>query len=308
LNGSLSRRLHRDRLAIAFEIQSDYFTYVNGPREDTGLDEGDLCRVLGDCACQLGHLTSRGIVHLAPIPLFHNRVQTQRRADGGLYQWPRGGRLDRWLYSCQYPNLGLTGVRDFEHFVSWSGKTAQLYEHIGTHLLSLVLVAGSTFRNQKPGHFGRNPDGTPVDARDLFTQSGFRELIETVVHRYYAGFVGHSTDEAALAMLDLEGLSHRLVDELGMDRYMEEVVRVVDQQQMSDEEFMEFLVGRGLSEEQAANMQRGVEDITLLTGPHLGRFNDRISTPELIHCVSAVSALCVADRFLMERFSTHSDP
>jgi hypothetical protein len=82
---------------------------------------------------------------------------------------------------------------------------------------------------------------------------------------------------------------------------MEEVFRVVDQQQMSEEEFLSFLAGRGLSEELASNMKRGVEDITLLTGPHLGRFNDRISVPELIQCISAVSALCVADRFLMEQ-------
>jgi len=149
--------------------------------------------------------------------------------------------------------------------------------------------------------YHRNPDGTPVDARDLFIQSIFRELIETVFRRYYTGFVGHSPDHAAMASLDLDRLTERLVDELGMDRYMEEVFRAVDQRQMSDEELTEFLVGRGLSEEEASSLQRGVEDITLLTGPHLGRFNDRISVPELIQCVSAVSALCVADRFMMER-------
>ncbi len=301
VNGSFSRPLHRDRLAIAYKTQSDYFVYVNGHRDDTGMDEAGLLRVLGHCACLLGQLTSMGIVHLAPIPLFHNRIQTHRRADGGLYQWSRGGRLDRWLHSCQYPNLGLTGIRDFEHFISWSGRTAQLYEHIGTHLLSLVLVAGSYFRNQRPGYFGRNADGTTVDARDLFIQRGFRELIEGLFQRYYTGFVGHSPAHDTMASLDLDRLSQRLVDELGMDRYMEEVFRVVDQQQMSEEEFLAFLVDRGLSAEQASNMQRGVEDITLLTGPHLGRFNDRISVPELIQCVSAVSALCVADRFLMER-------
>jgi len=69
-----------------------------------------------------------------------------------------------------------------------------------------------------------------------------------------------------MASLDLDRLTERLVDELGMDRYMEEVFRVVDQRQMSDEELTEFLVGRGLSEEEASSLQRGVEDITLLTG------------------------------------------
>jgi hypothetical protein len=90
---------------------------------------------------------------------------------------------------------------------------------------------------------------------------------------------------------------------MGVDRFMEEIFRVVDQQEMSDDELRQFLMDRGVSSEEAALRERGKEDITLFTGPHLGRFNDRISVPELIQFVSAASALCVADRYLLQRCS-----
>jgi hypothetical protein len=301
LNGGLSKRVHHDHLAIAYRVTSDYFTYINGHREETGLDAPSFARTLGDCASLLAQLTSLGIVHQAPIPLFHNRVQTQRRADGGLYQWPRAGRLDRWLQSCQYPNLGLTGIRDLEHMASLQGPAREIYQHIGTHLLSLILVAGSYFRNQDPDLFGWKPDGTPVDVRHLFSRPILRELLETVLQRYYLGFVGQPLAADFMGSYDADSLCHRLVDEMGVDRFMEEIFRVADQQEMSDDEFRQFLMDRGVSGEEAAVRERGKEDITLFTGPHLGRFNDRISIPELIQFVSAASALCVADRYLLQR-------
>lgn len=303
LHGGLARPIRDDLYAIAYRTDSDYFVYVNGHKGETGLDVKTFSEVLGNCACLLGHLASQGIVHTAPIPLFHNRVQTQRRTDGGLYQWPRGGRLDRWLHSCRYPNLGLTGIRDFEHFTAFDGPTSTLYQYMGTHLLSLVLVAGSYFRNQDPGRVGRNPDGTAVDARHLFPRDSVRSLMKLIFQRYYEGFVGQPCDEDIIGFLHLEELSCRLVDEMGVDRHMEETFRVVDQKAMSEDEFRAFLMGRGVSHETCMVMEPGREDITLLTGPHLGRFNDRISVPELIQCVATVSALCVADRFLRERFS-----
>ena len=47
---------------------------------------------------------------MQPIPLFHNRTQRLRRDDQGRYQWFRAGRLDQWLDSCAFPNLGLSGA------------------------------------------------------------------------------------------------------------------------------------------------------------------------------------------------------
>jgi hypothetical protein len=39
-------------------------------------------------------------------------------------------------------------------------------------------------------------------------------------------------------------------------------------------------------------------NITLLTGPHLGGFNRPISLPEMIECISTMSALCMEGRLL----------
>ena len=81
---------------------------------------------MGRAALLLGWLAGRGIVHEAAIPLFHNRVQRDRREDGGVYDWRLPGRLDRWLASALHPNFGLSGLRDFEHLASLE-RTSRLY-------------------------------------------------------------------------------------------------------------------------------------------------------------------------------------
>ncbi len=53
--------------------------------------------------------------------------------------------------------------------------------------------------------------------------------------------------------------------------------------------------------------QKGVADIVIYSGPHLGGFNDTISLPELIESVSAMSALCIVGRFWKEKFETALD-
>lgn len=88
-----------------------------------------------------------------------------------------------------------------------------------------------------------------------------------------------------------------MIEEMGVDRHMVEVLRAVDQRQMSDGQFREFLVERGYSEHQAAGFSKGEKDIEILTGPHLGGFNDRISLPELIEFVALASALCMAGKY-----------
>lgn len=47
-------------------------------------------------------------------------------------------------------------------------------------------------------------------------------------------------------------------------------------------------------------MPRGREDIPLLTGPHLGGFNQAISLPELTAFAATGAARCVAARFSHE--------
>ena len=100
---------------IGFTVHPDYFVYPNPLPDEENIDRNNFMEVMKRNAYLLGRLASMGMVHTAPIPLFHNRLQRRRRCDGGYYEWPRGGRLDRWLMSCRYPNLGKSGIRDFEH-------------------------------------------------------------------------------------------------------------------------------------------------------------------------------------------------
>ena len=281
--------------AISFLAHGDYFTYPNDHRAERQLSEEEFMEVMSRNAWLLGELTSLGIVHSAPIPLFHNRVQRNRRADHGLYEWPRGGRLDRWLDSCSYPNFGITGIRDFEHLVAFRGRSRELYAHIGTQILSLLLVAGSYFRNKDRTRIGWDDHGHATDARDLFDKPFLEEVIRETFLNYYHGFVGEQF--AGSMGFDCHTLASRMIEEMGVDRHMEEVLRVVDQRQMTDEAFRDFLAWRGYSQGEIEGFKRGVEDIIVLSGPHLGGFNERISLPELIESVGAMSALCMVGRY-----------
>jgi hypothetical protein len=55
--------------------------------------------------------------------------------------WPQFpvGRIHLWFEFCLHPNFGLSGIRDFEHFESFTGPSRILYPHMGTQLLSLFL-------------------------------------------------------------------------------------------------------------------------------------------------------------------------
>ncbi len=290
--------LHPDCYGAAFIAHEDYFSYPNDHRPERRLSEESFMEVMFRNAWLLGTLTSLGIVHCAPIPLFHNRAQRGRRADGGLYEWHRGGRLDRWLRSCRYPNFGLTGVRDFEHFTSFNGSGRQLYYHIGTHILSLLLATGSYFRSKDIGRVGFDSQGKAVDARDLFDKPFFKKLVRGIFLSYYKGFTGKGFEGDAPCDLDL--LTSRMIEEMGVDRHMEEVLRIEDQRQMTDEDFRNFLLKTRYAGQDTRSPKKGAEDITLHTGPHLGGFNERISLPELIESVGAMSALCVAGRYRSE--------
>ncbi|HMA67142.1 MAG TPA: hypothetical protein VKO20_04925, partial [Desulfosalsimonadaceae bacterium] len=63
----------------------------------------------------------------------------------------------------------------------------------------------------------------------------------------------------------------------------------------------DFLIGRGFSTEAACRMEKGKADIRILTGPHLGGFNQRISVPELTQYTAALAALCIMDRYWLEK-------
>ena len=294
--------LHPKGYALGFTAPKDYFTYPNDHREGKRLSGKGFKDVMSRSARLMGRLASLGILHTAPIPLFHNRLQQERRNDHGLYLWERMGRLDRWFHSCRYPNFGLSGLRDFEHLVSFNGHGRELYRGVGAHLLGMLLVAGSYFRAKDPDRMGVDAHGEPVDARDLFDRDALEGVVQEIFKSYYHGFVGQAYRSGP--PLDTCSLAERMIEEMGVDRHMGETLRLVDQEAMRDEEFRDFLLERGYSRESAARMRRGDEDVVIPTGPHLGDFNSRISLPEIIEFVALASASCISARYFRENIGT----
>jgi hypothetical protein len=280
---------------MAYVADADYFCYPNIAENNMGTGIKRFERAMAINARQLGSLSARGIVHTAPIPLFHNRIQHARRDDLGFYEWFRGGRLDRWLFSCDHPNMGVSGLRDFEHFISFSGSNRRMYRWIGTHLLSILLLIGSYFRNLDRRRLGRDREGNPADARDLFDETAMARMVTMVFNEYYRGFTQY--DRLREMPLDITALCRRMVEEMGVDRHMEEVLRVQDQLEMSEEGFCRLLVAGGWSRDRIRDVKKGEREITLMTGPHLGGFNDRISLPEMIEAVETMSAMCLYGRY-----------
>jgi hypothetical protein len=294
-----TKPLHSKGYTICFLVHEDYFTYPNAQGSHAQLSVDVLDEVMCRNSWILGRLAAMGIVHGALIPLFHNRSQRNRRQDHGIYEWVRAGRLDRWIYSCEYPNIGLTGVRDFEHFDALKDTNQKLYRLIGNHFLSLMLVTGSYFRNKDIRLMGQDDDGRPADTRFLFEERFFKKIICGIFYNYYMGFVGSSYQGDI--PIDMDRLIARMIEEMGVDRHMEEILRVRDQQEMSDGDFRAFLMERGMDQREAGRLERGVEDIVIPSGPHLGGFNETISLPELIEAIGTMSALCIAGRFREER-------
>ena len=293
-------RLHPKRYAIAFSAHRDYFTYPNEPEKAKTWSGEKLKEVIFRNARLAGKLASEGVIHSALIPLFHNRVQRGRRRDNGLYEWFRAGRLDQWLRSCDHPNLGPTGLRDFEHFSALNENGLALYRHMGSHLLSFFLVTGSYFRNKNEKQVGFDLNGNPVDMRFLFDKNLLEEIISGIFQNYYLGFTGVCYD--GWLPFNIKQLAVRMIDEMGVDRHMEEILRVADQSEMSGEEFRLFLTQRGFSDTKIKRFNKGEKEIVIHSGPHLGGFNERISIPELIEAVAAMSGMCIGGKFWKEHF------
>ena len=92
-----------------------------------------------------------------------------------------------------------------------------------------------------------------------------------------------------------------MIDEMGVDRHMEEILRGQDQDRMTEKEFTDFLAERGCDRKAMTGFRKGAQDIVISTGPHLGGFNQRISLPEMIEAVGAMSASCIAGRYWREK-------
>ncbi|WP_051693803.1 SidJ-related pseudokinase [Desulfohalovibrio reitneri] len=297
--------MHQEGWCLAYRCRPDYFAYPNELPCGSVPDPEDFEGMMARSARLFGWLASRGVVHDAPIPLFHNRTAQGRRADEGVYQWRRMGRLDRWLESCRHPNFGRTGPRDFEHLVPVRTGAA-LHEGLGSLFLSMGLVAGSYFRARDRSLVGLDARDEPVDARHLFDL----ELLERVMRRcfteFHHGFRG--SPWKGRAAYNTSWLAKRMIGAMGVDSHMTEVLRVVDQEEMDDRTFVDFLVARGVDRTRAEGLKRGADEIELVTGPHLGRFNNLISLPELIEYAAACSAQCIGGRALDALRAAPSSP
>ena len=294
---------HGFSYAIAYTACEDYFAYPNTLQASREYSPDRIRGIFSQNAWILGKLSSMGIVHTAVIPLFHNRVQQGRREDMGRYDWEHGGRLDQWLESCRYPNIAVSGLRDFEH-LEFADQTTGTKRYIGEHLLSLILVAGSFFRNRDPGLKGYDGKGDPVDARHLFDQPLLENILQDIIESYGSGFTGFPFKHRFSGEIRL--LAGELVDEMGMDHHMEEILRIEDQNRLDAEHFRNFLLSRGVCREELAAYEagKGSENLSISTGPHLGGFNQAISVPRLIDLLFSLSALLISDRYLYNRLET----
>ena len=293
--------LHEELYAMAYHAHSDYFVYPNDDREEKRCSPEEMLEIMSRNSYILGWLAGRGIVHDAPIPLFHNRVQATRRTDEGVYQWRRFGRLDRWLDSCRYPNFGRSGLRDFEHLQIIKPGRDSFYWALGSHFMSILLVLGSWFRAQQPELCGLNKEGEPVDARCLFDARLFEKVVQECFNSYYQGFTGRAYENEI--NLHIPELVQAMINEMGVDRHMFEFMRIVDQDILEETEFRKYLIKCGMDKEKALTIQKGKEDIPLTTGPHLGDFNSTISLPEIIEWSAMAAGCCVASKSLGDRWN-----
>jgi hypothetical protein len=255
-------KLHPQHYALCFLADKDYFTYLNDSVPQNLLLPDEFKEAMLRCSYLLGRLVALGIIHTDIIPLFHTWTQANTRSDRGLYRWWLCGRLRNWLLYCDYPNMGKTGIRDFEHFMSWGidpfpsgyNDIPGLYHIIGTQFLSLLLIVGSYFRNKDRKRCGFDSDGDPVDARDLFDKVFLKQVLEGIFLEYYRGFT--NKEYTGVPIVDIDALAQEVINEMGVDRYIVEFIPQYDQKEIPDELFKEFLKNSSLTDEEKHAVQK----------------------------------------------------
>jgi hypothetical protein len=199
----------------------------------------------------------------------------------------------------------LSGIRDFEHFSTFRGSLQELFHEVGNHLLGLFLVTGSYFRNKDRTLVGLDRHGRPVDAWHLFDRGLLRQIVESIICSYYEGLTGGRWPAEAF-LFDFEELIERTVEEMGTDNHMVEKLRRLHQQEMSPSAFRETLRKGGYCDDEIDRFQKGVMDIDIITGPHLGEFNGEISLPEMVDLIRKSAVLFTMHGFLSSGASIRS--
>lgn len=186
----------KDHYAIGYIADPCYFTYLNNPRLTMQELKAGLCT----CARDLALLTRTGLIHASLIPLFHKKRNDGR--DDTAYCWHRkiAGRLERWLESCRYPNLRLSGLADFEHIEIYGEiSPKKLQSHIGGHLLSMSLVLAGYFRY-----------------KGQFNQKKMMSIMRDCFCEYYCAVT--KTQERLDEAIDWDELAVRMAEEMESDR------------------------------------------------------------------------------------------
>jgi hypothetical protein len=245
-----------DPVAICYSPPPGYFTYLNDP----GLSSDSVSEGLSKCAHDLAVLARNGIVHDALIPLFHNREQIGQRGDRGVYRWwsEIPGRLDRWHKSCEYPNLRLSGIADFEHFREFAEISPQKLQHlIGDQLLSISLVLASHFRSSGG-----------------FRDDAVSEALRSAFEAYLLAFASAKSPPRSVfrsktpldGCIDWDTLASRMREEMEGERYMTGLIR-------------------GAGPEGS--------DLEVKNGPHLGLFGGYFPLPELVRAIHLATTFAI---------------
>jgi len=183
--------------AIGYIAGREYFAYVNEPQHSIQV----MRRSLLVCARDLARLTGMGLIHASLMPLYHRRGDGSEEDDGYCWQRKVAGRLEKWLESCRYPNLRLSGLADYEHLeVHQDIQPQRLQSHIGRHLFSLSLLLASYLKNS-----GQLEENT------------LKSILEECFIQYYSTLARDppGLDEA----VDWDLLAGQMVEEMGSNKY-----------------------------------------------------------------------------------------
>jgi hypothetical protein len=287
--------VRESRPAIGLVVSHEYFDYANSPPLDSSGRER-LTEVLSRGSYLLAVLLSRGIIHCDVIPLFHRNL----RQPPTSFRWWLGGRICRWQAFCRYPNIGRTGIRDFEHLISWKNDPAPegysgpgaIYKLIGAHILSLLLLAGSALRGTGDENFASAADGrTSADFRSRFDPSFLRQLLRNVLESYYRGLTG--LECPFWRSIDCNRLAATLRDVMGRDLRMWSRFRKEDQVTVRIDEFRNILRAGGYAAEINTCVEKGRHDLYLIDGPHLEEGPREEMPAEIRRAVEVAAAICV---------------